>query len=122
LILGLVCGKWNQRARTAQCSEVELQHERLFFVGLQACFLGTEVANSREFDAKGSNSGVKAFKHAEGVVMENQLPKAQPPRADEPASDQQLSAPERFLVWLFLLVFLAIAFVLFADLLMAILR
>jgi hypothetical protein len=54
--------------------------------------------------------------------MENQLPEAQPPRTDVSASDQQISGPGHFLVWLFLLVFLAFGFVLFADLVIAILR
>jgi hypothetical protein len=54
--------------------------------------------------------------------MENQPSEAQPPQAGQFASDQQISGPARFVMRLFLLVFLAFGLMLFADLLSGILR
>jgi NADH:ubiquinone oxidoreductase subunit 6 (subunit J) len=54
--------------------------------------------------------------------MENQLSEARPPQPDDSASDQQITGLGRFLMWLFLLVFLAFGLMLLADLIAAILR
>jgi hypothetical protein len=48
--------------------------------------------------------------------MENELPEAQPPQPDESASDQEIFGLARWLMWLFLLVFLTFGFMLLADL------
>jgi hypothetical protein len=116
-----MCGKWTQRARTAQRTQTHSRHERQFFIGLRAQLLGTEVAISGEINVR-SRIPESTFHLHRRVVRENQLPEAQPLRADESAFDQPISGSGRFLVWLFLLVFLAFGLLLFADLVIAILR